>query len=121
MKFQYLRIFLGGVLLEAALLALAVPIALTGHESWLVYVVPPACLVFSFVVTLWIGRGFRSHHAAQGALVGLLGIVIYLALTRAEAVPWQYVLGHALKVLGGAAGAVVAQGRVGLRQEKERV
>jgi hypothetical protein len=32
---------------------------------------------------------------------------MYVALTRAKPEPWQYVVGNALKVVGGVAGGVV--------------
>jgi hypothetical protein len=32
---------------------------------------------------------------------------MYVALTRAKPEPWQYLLAHALKVVGGAGGGMV--------------
>jgi hypothetical protein len=43
----------------------------------------------------------------HGALIGVVGTLIYVALTRAQPEPWQYLVANALKVVGGAAAGVV--------------
>jgi hypothetical protein len=71
------------------------------------YVVPPGALIATFAITVWLGRGIKSKFVLHGVLIGVVGTLMYVALTRAKPEPWQYLLAHALKVLGGAVGGVV--------------
>jgi len=98
------RIVAAAFLMEVALIAIAIPFGVSGRGDALVYVMPPVSLIVTFLVTVWLGRAFASRFVLQGALVGVVGSLMYVALTRGQPEPWQYLLGHALKVLGGAAG-----------------
>jgi hypothetical protein len=107
MPIQWGRVLLAAFLMELLLVATAVPLFLSGAGRVLVYVVPPAALIATFAVTVWLGRGIRSKFILHGGLIGIAGSLIYIALTRAQPEPWQYWLAHALKVVGGAAGGMV--------------
>lgn len=109
---QWGRIVLSAFVMEVALFAIAVPLFMSGRGDVNLYVIPPASLLLTYLVTVWIGRGFASRFVLQGTLVGVVGTLMYVALGRAQPEPWQYVLGHALKLLGGAlAGRTLARDR----------
>src|SRR6202043_3243440 len=94
-------------LMELVLFAIAIPLFLSGAGRILVYVVPPAALIATFAVTMWLGRGIHSKFVLHGVLIGVVGTLIYIGLTRAQPEPWQYWVAHALKIVGGAAGGMV--------------
>ena len=107
MSIQWGRVLLAAFLMEVVLVAVAVPLFLGGAGRLLVYVVPPLALVATFAVTVWLGRKIKTHFALHGVLIGVVGTLMYIAITRAQPEPWQYWLAHALKVVGGAAGGMV--------------
>jgi membrane-associated HD superfamily phosphohydrolase len=112
MSIQWGRILLAAFLMELILFAIAIPLFLGGLARTLVYVVPPVALISTFAVTLWLGKGMKANFVLQGVLIGIVGTLMYVALTRAQPEPWQYWLAHALKVVGGgAAGMVLANRR----------
>jgi hypothetical protein len=106
MSIQWGRILLAAFVMELALLAIAVPINLSGAGRVNLYVIPPAALIATFTVTVWLGRRIKSKFVLHGVLIGIMGTLMYVALTRAQPEPWQYVVGNALKVVGGAAGGI---------------
>jgi len=72
-----------------------------------------------FVFTLWVGKRIESGFVVHGMLIGLVGILLFLALIFALsgsiAQPLLYVVAHGLKLLGGIAGGLVAQKRTATR------
>jgi zinc transporter ZupT len=111
MSIQWGRILLAAFLMELVLVAIAIPLTLSGAGGALTYVIPPASFVATFAITVWLGRRFTSRPVLHGALIGVAGSLMYVALTRAAPEPWPYLLAHALKVAGGAAGGLVLAGR----------
>jgi hypothetical protein len=110
MSIQWGRVLLAAFLMEVILFAIAIPLSLGGAGRLLVYVVPPVALVATFAVTVWLGRTIKTKFVLHGVLIGIVGTLIYIAITRAQPEPWQYWVAHALKVVGGAAaGMVLAQ------------
>jgi hypothetical protein len=107
MSIQWGRVLLAAFLMELVLFAIAVPLYLGGEGRVLVYVVPPAALIATFAITVWIGRGIKSKLVLHGVLIGIVGTLMYVGLTRAQLEPWQYWLAHALKVVGGAAAGML--------------
>jgi hypothetical protein len=107
MSIQWGRVLLAAFLMELVLFAIAIPLFLSGAGRVLVYVVPPAALVATYAITVWLGRGITSKLVLHGVLIGVVGTLMYVGLTRGKPEPWQYLLAHALKVVGGAAGGVV--------------
>jgi hypothetical protein len=107
MSIQWGRVLLAAFLMEVVLFAIAIPLYLGGQGRVLVYVVPPAALIATLAITVWIGRGIKSNFVLHGVLIGIVGTLMYVGLTRAQAEPWQYWVAHALKVVGGAAGGMV--------------
>jgi hypothetical protein len=111
MSIQWGRVVLAAFVMEVVLIAIAVPLFLSGAGRALVYVIPPLALIATFAVTVWLGRGIKANFVLHGVLIGIVGTLMYIALTRAQPEPWQYWLAHALKVVGGAAAGVVLAGR----------
>jgi len=97
--------------MEVILIATAVPLSLGGLGHVLIYVIPPEALIATFAVTVWLGRGIHSKFVLHGVLIGIVGTLMYIALTRAQPEPWQYWLAHALKIVGGAAGGMLLASR----------
>ena len=68
-----------------------------------------------FLFTLWVGRRIDSGFVLHGALVGVVGILLFtimwVSTNRSLAQPPLYVVAHGLKVLGGIAGGLVVQRR----------
>jgi hypothetical protein len=111
MSIQWGRVLFAAFLMEVVLVGIAIPLSLAGAGRVLVYVIPPAALIATFAVTVWLGRKINSHFVLHGVLIGVVGTLMYIALTRAQPEPWQYWLTHALKVVGGAAGGMVLASR----------
>ena len=107
MSIQWGRVLLAALLMELVLFAIAVPLYLSGAGQVNFYVVPPVALVSTFAVTMWLGRGIRTNFVLHGVLIGVVGTLMYIALTRAQPEPWQYWLAHGLKVVGGAAAGML--------------
>ena len=107
MSIQWGRILLVAFVMELVLFAIAIPLFMSGAGRVLVYVVPPAALIATFATTVWLGRRIKSKFVLHGVLIGVVGTLMYVAPTRAQPEPWQYLLAHALKVVGGAAGGMV--------------
>ena len=105
-------IVLGGFLAEVALIVIAIPVAILAGQASLTYVVPPASFVALLVFGFWIARKAQKHLVLHGALVGLVGVVLYVALTLGRPEPAAYIVAHVLKVLGGATGGYLALDRV---------
>ena len=107
MSIQWGRVVLAAFLMELVLFAIAVPLYMSGAGRVNFYVVPPVALISTFAVTVWLGRRIRANLVLHGVLIGVVGTLLYVGLTRAQPEPWQYWVAHALKVLGGAAGGMV--------------
>jgi hypothetical protein len=107
MSIQWGRILLVAFLMELVLFAIAVPLNLNGARRVALYVVPPAALIATFAFTVWLGGGIRSRFVMHGVLIGVVGTLIYVGLTRGAPEPWQYLVANALKVVGGVAGGMV--------------
>jgi len=107
MSIQWGRVLLAAFLMELVLFAIAIPLYLSGAGRVNFYVVPPVALISTFAVTVWLGRRIKANFVLHGVLIGVVGTLMYVGLTRAQPEPWQYWLAHALKVVGGAAGGMV--------------
>ena len=68
-----------------------------------------------FLFTLWVGRRIESGFVLHGALIGVVGAVLFSIMWRATtgalAQPVPYVVAHVLKVVGGITGGLVAEKR----------
>jgi hypothetical protein len=107
MSIQWGRILLAAFPMEVILFAIAIPLFLGGAGRLLVYVVPPVALVATFAVTVLLGRRTKTKFVLHGVLIGVVGTLMYVVLTRGQPEPWQYWVAHALKIVGGATGGMV--------------
>jgi len=108
---RWLRVLLAGFLAEVFVIALVIPISLLFGKNTLSYSAPAASLLACFVFAIWVGRRLDSRFVLHGVLVGVVAALIYVALTRGGPEPPAYLVAHALKLLGGAAGGFVAARR----------
>ena len=108
---RWARILLGGLLAEAALIVAIVPLGLRLGDNFLHYTAPPGSFVMCFLGALWVCRRIESRFILHGTLVGVVAALIYVALTRGQPEPLAYIVAHALKLVGGACGGLVAQRR----------
>jgi hypothetical protein len=106
MSIQWGRILLAAFLMEIVLLAIAIPLNLKGLEHVALYAVPPAALIVTFAITIWLGRGIASKLVLHGALIGVIGTLMYVGMTRGRPEPWQYLVANAFKIIGGAGGGM---------------
>ena len=108
---RWLRVLLAGFLAEVAVIALVIPLALLAGKNTLPYTAPAASFLACFVFAIWVGRSLTSQFVLHGILVGVVATLIYVALTRGGPEPLAYLIAHALKLLGGATGGLVAARR----------
>ena len=104
------RIFLAAFFAELAIFAVFIPVLLKYGEP-AQYIVPPLALVMTFLFSVWAGKKVDSRFVLHGLLVGIVATLMYVALTFAQPEPFIYIVAHALKILGGAAGGLVAEKR----------
>jgi ubiquinone/menaquinone biosynthesis C-methylase UbiE len=105
-------VLLAAVLMEVVLFAIAAAAYfLPNGQDALLYVIPPACLIVSGYFGYWAARGAGNRFVLHGTAVGLIAAVVYIGLTWGKALPLAYVISHALKIIGSAAGGFIAQRR----------
>jgi putative membrane protein (TIGR04086 family) len=121
---RWLRAILGGVLAEMLVLVMILPVAyavgfdLSSSDP---STVPPALnaaiVVASFIapllLTQWVARRLTSQFLLHGFLVGFTAFVIYMIpmTLSGESQPLIYWIAHAMKILGGVTGGLVAARR----------
>jgi putative membrane protein (TIGR04086 family) len=111
-QFRWLRILVGGFLSELALFAVFIPATIVFGEKTGVYTAVVGSFITPFLFGIWTARRVKSQFVLHGALVGIVGVVIYLGLTRLQPEPLVYVFAHLLKLGGGSLGGYVAQMKV---------
>jgi hypothetical protein len=116
-QIRWLRILAGGFLSELALFAVFIPAVILLGERPSQYVAVAGSSVMPFLFGMWTTRRVKSSHVFQGMLVGAVGILIYVALTKAQPEPSLYIVAHFLKLAGGAAGGYVVHS--GQRRSKQ--
>ena len=101
----------GGFLAELLVFAIVFPVLyLFGQRAFLASIlIASAAMPFGFAV--WVGRRIESRFVLHGALVGLVAALVYMGLAWGQPQPLLYKIAHGLKVIGGAAGGVVASRR----------
>jgi hypothetical protein len=110
-QIRWLRILVGGFLSELAVFAVFIPATVLLGEVPGMYTAVGASLVMPFLFGIWTTRKVKSYLPLQGMLVGAVGALIYVGLTRGQPEPLMYIVAHGLKLLGGAAGGYVVQKR----------
>jgi putative membrane protein (TIGR04086 family) len=109
-RIHWLRIVLTALLVEAVLLGIARPLNMsaTGQKTLLVLVIP-LCVIGAFLGGWWAAQKVRSLFLLHGLLIGAVAALIYGALTLKVTLPTAYIVANYLKLIGGAAGGVMAQ------------
>ena len=105
------RVLLGGFLAELIVFAIVFPVRhLFGQQAFLASILI-ASAVLPFLFAVWVGRHVESRFVLHGALVGVVAFLIYMRLAWGQPQPLLYRVAHGLKLMGGAAGGVVASRR----------
>jgi hypothetical protein len=107
-RFRWGRVLAGGFLSELAVIAVFIPATVLLGEVPGQYTAVVGSLVMPFLFGLWVARKVEAYFVLHGFMVGVIGILIYVALTRAQPEPLLYIFAHGLKLLGGAAGGYLA-------------
>ena len=107
-RIRWMRILAGGFLSELAVFVVFIPSTMLLGEKPGMYTAVIGSFVMPFLFGIWTARKAEAGFVLHGALVGLVGILIYLGLTRGAPEPALYIFAHGLKLLGGAAGGYVA-------------
>jgi putative membrane protein (TIGR04086 family) len=105
---HWIRILIGGFLAELLLILVVIPINMKFGQHPLLYVAPVGSLVTCFLFGWWVGGQIESRFLLHGVLVGVVAMLIYIGLTRAQPEPLAYVIAHVLKLVGGAGGGLLA-------------
>jgi putative membrane protein (TIGR04086 family) len=105
------RVLAGGFLAELLVFAIVFPTrSLLGQQAFLASILIASALM-PFLFALWVGRRIDSRFVLHGVLVGLVAALIYLGLAWGQPQPLLYKIAHGLKLVGGAAGGIVASRR----------
>ena len=123
MKIQWLRVLLGGFLIEVVLAVVllggfaAAGVDLSkGISTGSALIIGVGCFVATFLIVLWLGRGIQSHLVLHGFLMGLAATVLYLGLVAgsgqmasalANYGPVTFVIVNAARLVGGVCGGIV--------------
>jgi hypothetical protein len=105
------RVLLGGFLAELLVFAIVFPTKyLFGQQAFLASILIASALL-PFLFALWVARRISSRFVLHGTLVGVVAALIYLGLAWRQPQPLLYKIAHGLKLVGGAAGGLVASRR----------
>jgi putative membrane protein (TIGR04086 family) len=101
-------VLLGGLLAELVIFAIVIPLSFLAGRETLQYSAPAASFVATFVFGLWVAGKTPQRPVLHGILIGIVATLIYVGISLGRPEPIAYVVAHVLKVLGGAAGGLVA-------------
>ena len=110
-RIRWGSVLLGGFLAELGVFAIVFPVLhFFGQQAFLASILI-ASFVMPFILAMWVGKRIADGYVLHGALVGIVAAAIYLLLAWGQPQPLLYKIAHGLKVVGGAAGGVVASRR----------
>ena len=110
-QFHWVRVLVGGFLAELGVFAVVFPVLrLFGQRAFLASILI-ASAALPFLFALWVCQRIESRFILHGALVGVVAALIYMGLAWGQPEPLLYKIAHGLKVVGGAAGGMVASRR----------
>ena len=107
-RIRWGRVLASGFLSKLAVFAVFIPATVLFGQVPGQYTAVAASLVMPFLFGLWAARKVEAYSVLHGMMVGAVGVLIYLGLTRGQPEPLLYIFGHGLKLLGGAAGGYLA-------------
>jgi hypothetical protein len=127
MKIHWLRVLLGGVLIELILIVVlvggfrlaGVDLA-SGVSTDSAVIIGVGCFVAAFLVVLWLGRGIARHLVLHGFLMGLVATLIYMAMvggsgnwaaSLAAYGPVTFVVLNGIRIVGAVAGGIACERR----------
>jgi putative membrane protein (TIGR04086 family) len=117
------RAIVGGIMAELALIVVLLPFAVvvgfdrladpTNIPPIILAVVIAGSFVTTLLLTQWVARRVSSRFVLHGAVVGLAAFAVYMipVVAGGGEQPPLYWLAHAMKVLGGMSGGVIAARR----------
>ena len=112
MRIRWGLILVGALLAELGIFAVVLPIRLLVSEEAFIDSVSPACLAMTLVFGFWAGARARVKPLVHGGLVGVVAALLYMILTIGQTLPPEFMVGHAMKVVGGLAGGALAAWRL---------
>ena len=127
MKVRWLRVLLGGVLIEVVLAivliggfaAAGVDLA-KGVSTASAVIIGIVCFAAAFLVVRWLTRGIESHLVLHGFLMGLVATLLYVGLVAGSGQmssalaaygPATFVIVNGLRLLGALLGGVAGERR----------
>src|SRR5439155_26267764 len=99
-RIRWLRVLAGGFLSELALFAVFIPATIVLGQVPGMYVAVAGSLVIPFLFGIWTARKAEAYFVIHGVLVGAIGILIYVGLTRRQPDPLLYLFADILKLRG---------------------
>ena len=127
MRIYWLRVLLGGFLIELVLVIVllggfaAAGVDLDkGISATSAVIIGVGCFAAAFLVVLWLGRGIENRLVMHGVLMGVVATLIYIGLVAgsgqmstalAEYGPATFVTVNALRIVGAACGGIAGERR----------
>jgi hypothetical protein len=131
MRIHWLRVLLGGFLIEVLLAvvlvggfaAAGVDLA-TGVSTTSAVIIGIGCFAAAFLIVLWLGRGIQHHLVLHGFLMGLVATLLYVGLVAgsgqmstalASYGPATFVTLNAVRLVGAMCGGAAGERRKAAR------
>lgn len=124
-RIRWVRALGAAIVAEFVLILVAIPIYAASAEPTptLNMAIPPASFVVFLIAGYWAARPVPRRGIVQGGLAGVWAVALYLALgliamvftdraNVSDSLTPAYLLAHALKIVGGAAGGWLVSRRV---------
>ena len=105
------RVLAGGFLAELLVFAIVFPVLYFFGQTAFLASILIASFVMPLILAIWVGKRITSRFVLHGALVGLVAALIYMVIAWGQPQPLLYKIAHGLKVVGGAAGGLMASRR----------
>ena len=112
MGIRWKLVIAGALLAEVGIAALVFPVRFFVGEAAFINSVSPACLAMCLVFGFWAGVRAREKAVLHGTLVGVVAALLYMLLTIGQTLPPEFMVAHAVKVVGGLAGGALASWRL---------
>jgi hypothetical protein len=127
MRIYWLRVLLGGLLIEVLLgvvlvggFAVAGVDLANGVSTASAVIIGVGCFAAAFLIVLWLGRGIESHLVLNGFLMGLVATLIYVGLVAGSGQmstalaaygPATFVTVNVVRLVGAVFGGIVCERR----------